>query len=397
LFKIKCAAAVTAAVLIGFGAVHPAVVAADDVPVVTEHNDAAQAPADHDDHDVSSEPALVADDAAALYLHAALLAGTVDDERYRAIRAAFFAEEPMPGHLFADDHMSHVIKQMRSSVSQAATRSNCSWQRDNSNGPHVLLPDIRSLRRAANIILAHARWRSQEGDHSAATADIVALVALGRHQQRDLALDGCLSGLANELAALRAALQLAHTLNDAQRQELAIALEKLPRVTDIGRVVDSERANWAWIRKHGVATLKWPVRDDKHLEACVSAAEAYFDQIEPALKLPTAEALRRLTAIQNDIPVPTRSVLYEVLPTFSGLLELRQRAVDMTAATIAYLRREELPSTSECTVEVDRRSMTLTWRWPYPGPTGRTETDTIDLLHWSGPKAPREDSGADGS
>jgi hypothetical protein len=229
-------------------------------------------------------------------------------------------------------------------------------------------------------------------------ADIVALVALGRHQQRDLVLSGCTSGLANELAALRAALQLAHTLNDAQRQELAIALETLPRVTiDIGRVIDSERATWAWIREHGVATLKWPVTDDKHLEAVVSAAEAYFDQIEPVLELPTAEALARLKAIQDDIPVPTRSVLYEVLPTFSGLLEWRQQAVDMTAATIAYLRREELPSTRECTVEVDRGSMTLTWRWPYPGPTGRTETDTIELLHWAGAKAPREDSGADGS
>jgi hypothetical protein len=228
-------------------------------------------------------------------------------------------------------------------------------------------------------------------------ADIVALVALGRHQQRDLVLSGCRIGLANELAALRAALQLAHTLSDVQRQELAIALEKLPRVTDIGRVIDSERATWAWIREHGVETLKWPVADDNHLEACVRAAETYFDQIEPVLELPAAEALARLTAIQDNIPVPTRSVLYEVLPPFSGLIEWRQRAVDMTAVTIAYLRREETPSTSECTVEVDRGSMTLTWRWPYPGLTGRTETDTIDLLHWAGPKAPREDSGADGS
>jgi hypothetical protein len=266
------------------------------------------------------------------------------------------------------------------------------------------LPETTYLRQAANIILAHARWRSQEGDHSAAMADIVALVALGRHQQRDSALDGCLSGLANELITLRQALKLAHTLSDAQRQELATALEKLPRVTsDNGRVIDSERATWTWIRKHGVATLKCPVSlkrplaDEKHLEAVVSAAEAYFDQIEPVLELPTAEALARLTAIQDDLPAPTRSVLDEVLPTFSGLLEWRQRAVDMTAVTIAYLRREELPSTRECTVEVDRGSMTLTWRWPYPGPTGRTETDTIELLHWAGAKAPREDSGADGS
>jgi hypothetical protein len=209
--------------------------------------------------------------------------------------------------------------------------------------------------------------------------------------------------LANELITLRAALQLAHTLNDAQGQELATALKTLPRVTiDKRRVIDSERATWAWIREHGVATLKWPVdlkqrvADDKHLEAVVSAAEAYFNQIEPVLELPTAEALARLKAIQDDIPVPTRSVLYEVLPSFGGLIEWRQRAVDITAVTIAYLRREELPSTSEFTVEVDQGSMTMTWRWPYPAPAGRTETDTIELLHWASEKTPRKDSGADG-
>ena len=186
--------------------------------------------------------------AALIYWQAFAVMPTLTDEERMAFEAAVkdYRSKVTPDLTPVASRFQNALKEMH----RGTKATNCDWDLDYNEGPHLLLPHLQKARELARAAILRARLRFVTGEVDAAVDDVLATLILGRHCGRNPIVIGVLVNIAIEKVAIDVLAEHLPMLSPRQLDGVTNALASLPPMASLAECMKTEGESFCgWIER----------------------------------------------------------------------------------------------------------------------------------------------------
>ncbi|MBI1375390.1 MAG: hypothetical protein GC159_21965 [Phycisphaera sp.] len=204
-------------------------------------------------------------------------------------------------------------------MAEGAAIGPCDWGLNDSDGPAMLLPHAGKSRELSRLAALRANVRFADGNADGAIDDLVATFCLGHHMADHGLLIEVLVGYATDAVAVDTGAAHLQVMSTKQHARFAEAIAKLPPLASTAEGMTREKAVFGgWFKRVakdvavkdlldmlGVGDaaqtkgLAKALADPKTLQAAIARFDAAYDTQIEAMRLPYAESIKRLAAIER--------------------------------------------------------------------------------------------------
>ncbi|MEI8382854.1 MAG: hypothetical protein WCJ09_22225 [Planctomycetota bacterium] len=186
--------------------------------------------------------------AAVIYWQAFAVMPTLTEEERAAFEAAVkdHRSKVTPELTPVVTRFQNALKEMR----RGTKATDCDWELDYSEGPHLLLPHLQKARELARAATLRARIRFAAGEVDAAVDDVLATLILGRHCGRNPIVIGVLVNIALEKLGIDVLAEHLPMLSAKQLDGVTNSLANLPPMASIAECMKTEGESFCgWIER----------------------------------------------------------------------------------------------------------------------------------------------------